>query len=308
MKRTLLISILFTITLITRALNDSINFSNKTIPELIKNVQDFDKLIFIDITATWCNSCEKMEQTTFQDKDVVDFFSANFLSKKIYIDRDSIQSDSISMFLSNQTQAVPTYYFLDKNGKILTNSIGYKSPQELMMLGEKAKEMISPEYEIAQMEKTYSKNMKENVFLLKYMKLKNKIGLKGDKALNDYLKLIPEDKYASDTVIYAIINNEISIYGKGYKLLTDENYQQLAKSNSSSKGNTSIGYDMYNSALNIIMINIDLAIKSEDENLLNDGIFELNKVMQNKDKAKELTERMRILFNNKRIKSTANTR
>ncbi|MCW3788334.1 thioredoxin family protein [Plebeiibacterium sediminum] len=304
MKRVILMSILFAITLHTRGQKDSITFLNESILELINNTQDFDKLIFIDMTATWCKPCQEMEKTTFQDKDVADYFSSNFLCKKIYIDFDSIQNDSISRLLRNQTPAVPQYYFLDKNGKVLMKSGGYKTPSDLINLGKVAKDKVSPEYEIAQMEKSYTKNKTKQAFLLKYMQLKNNIGQKGDIALDDYLKLIPVDKYTNDTILYTIINNEKSIYGKGYQILTDENYQQQATIKAAVNGNISIGYDMYKTALDIIMQNIGLAISNKNENLVKDGITELNKVMQNKEKAKELSVRVMTEFNKQ--KSTAN--
>lgn len=82
MKQNLLIVLLFAITFQTSAQNNSIDFLNKSMPELINNAQDFDKLIFLDMTATWCKPCKEMEKTTFTDESVINYFSEHFLSKK----------------------------------------------------------------------------------------------------------------------------------------------------------------------------------------------------------------------------------
>lgn len=284
----ILIVLLFAITIQTTAQNNSIEFSNKSVPELIKDAQDFNKLIFIDMTATWCKPCKEMEKTTFTDKSVINYFSQNFLSKKIDIDKNLKETDSISSKFIKKTQTVPTFYFLDSFGNILFNTQGFKSSAELLNLGAKAKKTISPEHQISIMQKNYAATENDKNFLYTFLKLKNEIGEKDKNALNSYLKLIPAEKLCTDTVINTIIKHESDIYGKGYKIISNDYYRTEASLIASrNNGDTSIGYKMYVASLDIIKNNAMLATKNNDEELMKFCISEIERVMQNKTKAKE---------------------
>jgi hypothetical protein len=45
-----------------------------------------DKLIFLDISATWCHWCEVMDETAYADPDVIKFINENFIP--VYVDTD----------------------------------------------------------------------------------------------------------------------------------------------------------------------------------------------------------------------------
>jgi thiol-disulfide isomerase/thioredoxin len=299
MKRLIVINLfLFCLTLLY-ARETSVMFLNKTIPEIIKEAQVLDRLIFIDMTATWCGPCKEMDKTTFKDSMVVNYFSSNFLCKKIFLENDSIYVDSLSLYFKNETKTVPSFYFLDNQGNIILNEIGSKTATELLELGRKAKSMKSPEYEISKMKLGYSTNMKNKDFLLKFMQLKNITGEKDTVALNDYLKLIPEQGFSNDTIVYTIIKNEKSIYGKGYRIISSKSNQTwstIEANNKNIKNKAIIGYDMYKTSLDIIYDNIQIALIRRDKQLFKDCIVELNSVMQDKDRAKEITKQVETQF------------
>lgn len=300
MKQIILIALLFTTSLQTRAQNSSIDFLIKTMPELIQSAQNTDKLIFIDITATWCKPCKEMEKTTFTDESVISYFSKHFLSKKIFIDEHLIEPDSISLKYRDKSQTVPTFYFLDSFGNVLFTTEGFKTPTEMLNLGAKAKNIISPEYQISKMQNIYIANKNDKDFLFRYLKLKNEIGDKDNRALNDYLKLIPTEKIGTDTVIYTIIKHESDIYGQGYKIISGEYYRTEASVIASrNNGDTSIGYKMYVASLDIIKSNAVLATKNNDKDLLKFCISEINRVMQNKSKATETAYDFKLQFEGK---------
>ena len=60
-------------------LETSIQFTNAKWADLQKKAKDENKIIFVDIYATWCGPCKLLKRTTFTDKEVGDFFNANFI-------------------------------------------------------------------------------------------------------------------------------------------------------------------------------------------------------------------------------------
>jgi len=54
--------------------------------EAFERAKSEDKLIFLDISATWCHWCKVMEETTYSDKDVIDMLNTRFVP--IYVDSD----------------------------------------------------------------------------------------------------------------------------------------------------------------------------------------------------------------------------
>src|SRR5436305_1856241 len=46
----------------------------------LKTAKDENKLVFLDIYATWCGPCKMLKQYTFTDSSVGDFFNKNFIS------------------------------------------------------------------------------------------------------------------------------------------------------------------------------------------------------------------------------------
>src|SRR5215471_3233340 len=49
----------------------------------LKKAQSQNKLVFVDIYATWCGPCKMIKQYTFTDSAVGDFFNKNFINVSI---------------------------------------------------------------------------------------------------------------------------------------------------------------------------------------------------------------------------------
>lgn len=167
-------------------------------------------------------------------------------------------------------------------------------------MGTKAKKKISPEYQISKIQNVYNTKKNNTEFLFTFLKLKSEIGEKDIVALNDYLNLIPDEKVCTDSVISTIIKHESDIYGKGYKIISSENYRRLASIiASNNNGNISVGYDMYMASIDIINDNALLAVKNNDNDLLKFCMSEINRVMQNKSKAEDIASDFKFQFENK---------
>lgn len=271
----------------------SLKFHNESIPNLLKQGQHSDKSVLLYISATWCQPCKEMENTTFKEEAVVDFFSNNYICKRIYLDKDLINPDTISIYYKNKTSSVPHFYVFDSSGKVVLTDASYMNSEEMLAFGRKGRETLSPQDEIEKMRINYQQNLNNRNFLSEYMSLLNLSGEKDQKTLNAYLKLVPREELYNETVIQNIINNETTIYGNGYKIISSDFGRAQASiiQSNSENGNLKIGYEMYLAALEIINDNAEKATKNNDANLLKDCVSEIMRVMQNKERAKYLADK-----------------
>ncbi len=74
-----------------------------------------NKVIMVEVTATWCYWCKVMEKKVFPKKEVGDFFNNNFLNAKLY-DSEVAAEEFAKKY---KIDSFPTFVFLDKDGKQL---------------------------------------------------------------------------------------------------------------------------------------------------------------------------------------------
>ena len=93
-----------------------------------------NKLIFIDAYTTWCGPCKQLKKNTFPDKAVGEFFNENFINVAFDMEKDD------GLLLANQygVSAFPTLLITDANGKIVTYTLGFMRPKELIEFGKQS--------------------------------------------------------------------------------------------------------------------------------------------------------------------------
>jgi thioredoxin-related protein len=109
------------------------------------------KMIMVDIYATWCGYCKKMDKTTFTHPEVVKYINEHFYAVKLdaeekntlnfagqeykYIRNGKSGMNQLAMELMDGTDGMlPTIVMLDKELKIKSQIPGYQSPRDMDML------------------------------------------------------------------------------------------------------------------------------------------------------------------------------
>lgn len=70
------------------------------------------KIIMLDVVRTHCQYCIKMDREVFRDKDMSKWVSERFIPVKINLDENEMPLDV-------EVGMTPTFYFLDKEKKLL---------------------------------------------------------------------------------------------------------------------------------------------------------------------------------------------
>jgi len=115
---------------------DGIEFLQLSYEAALKLAKDSKKPLFIDCYTVWCGPCKMLSARTFTDKEVGDFFNANFINIKVEMERDSDGSELARLF---DVRAYPTLLFINKQGKLIKKHLGYVSPPQLLAV---AKDVI----------------------------------------------------------------------------------------------------------------------------------------------------------------------
>ena len=94
-----------------------------------------NKLIFLDIYATWCGPCKKLKAKSFASAKVGTHFNEKFINVTL----DGEEGEGIILAEKYRLQAYPTLLFIDGDGNVKKAAVGYYNPNELLSLGKAAK-------------------------------------------------------------------------------------------------------------------------------------------------------------------------
>ncbi len=89
--------------------------------ELILKAQEADKPIFVDVYTSWCAPCKRMETSVFSNANVADYVNRTYLSIRL----DAEKEKSHGFFTRFHPGAYPSFYWLDKDGRLLSTESGY---------------------------------------------------------------------------------------------------------------------------------------------------------------------------------------
>ncbi len=162
-------------------------FSESSWDDLLKQSAAEGKPIMVDMYASWCGPCKKMERDIFPIEEVGDFFNANFLVAKRNIDTP----EGAMLEKRYSVERYPTFLFINADGKVLHQVIGYHDKDEFLAMGKAA---LQEKNQLAYLEKKYNAGDRSEVICRAYAIALFDAGKKGSqKPLLDFWKAC-EDK------------------------------------------------------------------------------------------------------------------
>lgn len=106
--------------------------------EGLKLASKTDKMVFIDFYTNWCKFCHKMDNETFSDKQIIDYFNDHFIAVKVNAESNTklnLPDGELSgREVSRQygVRGYPTYWFLKSNGEKINYTSGYAPPTRFL--------------------------------------------------------------------------------------------------------------------------------------------------------------------------------
>ncbi len=111
-----------------------IQFHKGSFKEAVEQAREEDKLIFMDVYATWCGPCKMLKLNTFSTESAGDFFNQNFINLSI----DGEKGHGIKIARTYGVEAYPSLFIIDPHTlKPVEKTTGFKTSGQLISFAEK---------------------------------------------------------------------------------------------------------------------------------------------------------------------------
>jgi thioredoxin-related protein len=148
---------------------NEISFVEGSWEEVLAMAKEEEKIIFVDVYATWCGPCKMMAKNVFTEKEVADYHNATFINAKFDADTE------LGGAVANQfdVTALPTFLYVDPNGELVSKTLGYQEADVFIDNGRKAA-MVSRDF--VEYQSKYEAGERSVEFVAKYLDLLNSKG------------------------------------------------------------------------------------------------------------------------------------
>ncbi len=180
--------------------------------EVKEKAQIEGKYIFVEMFATWCKPCKKMDIDVYPTILAGQALNRDFISVKIQIDSNQNDSPAIKLLYATarhfeqdyDLRAVPSFLFFSSSGEILHKDVGGKELSEFIEMISRAKNKYDQSYTI--MRRFLSGDADINLFP-DYI---NQLEAKGESKMaisvakyfiKNYLEKLPETEFLKSKVI-----------------------------------------------------------------------------------------------------------
>lgn len=108
-----------------------IKFTEGNWAAILKKAKAEKKVIFLDAYTTWCGPCKLLQKNVFTKPEVGALFNQKFINVKV--DMESGEGPKLAQ--KYPLEGYPTLFFIDGDGKIVKQVIGYQNPETLVSIG-----------------------------------------------------------------------------------------------------------------------------------------------------------------------------
>lgn len=105
-----------------------VRFSTRSTDAVRRMAIEQQKLVFIDLYATWCPPCQMMEREVFSRSDVGAFMEQHFVCAKYDIDKTTGRE----LLKRYGNRRVPLYLIFNTEGELLGRIRGATDPERFM--------------------------------------------------------------------------------------------------------------------------------------------------------------------------------
>lgn len=204
MKQTIKNSLLLVIALLTASQfaiakenptegKQGIQFFKGTWEEALAKAKKTNKLLFVDAYATWCGPCKMMDKNVFTKEEVGKYYNQNFIPVKV--DVDSKTGKPIST--KYKVTAMPTYLFVNGDGKLVYKKLGYMPPAEFIEVGKNA-------LQIPALHDKFAKGERGKEFMTEYLATVD--NAEAD-VVNAYFKKVSDKELLSNKNLFKIMTS-----------------------------------------------------------------------------------------------------
>lgn len=139
----------------------AINFIDNNFEKAISDAKVENKIIFIDAYTTWCGPCKMMDREVFTDSAVGSFYNDHFINLKLDMEKGA----GLVAAKKYQVRGYPSFLYINPDGILLHQGIGYQPADRFIRLGETA---LDPNKQLPALEARYGEGDRSEQLLYNY--------------------------------------------------------------------------------------------------------------------------------------------
>ena len=105
-----------------------VKFDALSLDQALARAQAEEKLVFVDVTASWCGPCKLMFEEVLSRKDVGEYCNEQFIC--IQINVDNLEGKDFRK--RYEVKSIPTFFILQKDGVVRHRLQGTRNPKEFL--------------------------------------------------------------------------------------------------------------------------------------------------------------------------------
>ena len=114
--------------------DNGIQFHKGNWEEALALAKQQNKLIFLDVYASWCGPCKKLKINTFADEAVGNYYNQHFINIAI----DGETTEGKALMHKFRLGAYPSLLFVDADAQVKLQTGGYQDVKSFLKLGKAA--------------------------------------------------------------------------------------------------------------------------------------------------------------------------
>lgn len=191
-----------------------IKFDVETWDDAISKSRMSGKLIFLNAYSEWCEPCQEMEEYTFTDLEVANYYNSNFIN--IQLDMEDYPGVELAEEFS--VGVFPSYLFVNGNGRVIHRGCGAMDANQFLILGEDA---LTDSLTLSSMETMFADGVRKTDFMLSYLALLEDACLDAERFAEAYLSDIEPAQLTKETPWEVFASYQWDIYSREFQYLLE---------------------------------------------------------------------------------------
>lgn len=192
-----------------------IQFEEGSWKEVVEKAKSQNKLIYLDVYASWCGPCKMMAQHVFPTEEAGKKYNELFVNYKV----DAEKGEGRTIAQKYGVSSYPTNLYINPHDESVVYRVaGACGVPEFLARADIAQQDFKDPLTWEQYEERLTKNPKDAEFLMRYIGKAGRLGHNNDKAIDIYVQhhmSIPP----TDSNIYFLVMNTHTFDNKGYQIL-----------------------------------------------------------------------------------------